>query len=361
MKALGTSQELIREVTAKVANASHMGGYSSATQGERSTVMGHLDSTQTHHSDPSEDDFPPKDFDELKQCHQAVTGDEPLSWQSHYRKGRKIGSSAQGIVYLVECLNDFAGEELETRALKIFSFEPYGNKESYYQDMERMKRVAYLIEQYRNDNLVEVQGFRKRNGIYMMVMNLIDGYDVKQLLQPSLLKKLRESVGEWRWAELAKIVFAMHGDRLCAMKPGMAAHIAEQILQGAGALHEQKIIHGDIKPSNMMLDITGSVRLIDYGSAFELTSQPTHHMLTPRYVDPEILAGDAWTPQSDLASIGYVLIELISHRPNWLGFYATDSSRAMDATTKRKLFEAKNNCRSSCPNCYRSATKDPRH
>ena len=65
----------------------------------------------------------------------------------------------------------------------------------------------------------------------MMVMNLIDGYDVKQLLQPSLLKKLRESVGEWRWAELAKIVFAMHGDRLCAMKPGMAAHIVEQILQ----------------------------------------------------------------------------------------------------------------------------------
>ncbi len=95
----------------------------------------------------------------------------------------------------------------------------------------------------------------------------------------------------------------------------MAVNIVEKCLQALDALHSQEIVHGDIKPANIMLDQYGSIRLIDIGSAFKLSAPPRHHSWTPRYAPPEILEGEKWTPQSDLASLGYVLIEMLSGQP----------------------------------------------
>jgi serine/threonine-protein kinase len=131
------------------------------------------------------------------------------------------------------------------------------------------------------------------------------------------------------------------------LKPGVAVNIIEKCLRGASALHDKGIVHCDIKPSNIMLDCHGSIRLIDIGSAFQLGAPRKPHAWTPRYAPPEVLENDGWTPQSDLASLGYVLIELLSGWPAFLGppaspksvHFLDKESRAAQAKAKHQLFD----------------------
>jgi serine/threonine-protein kinase len=119
-------------------------------------------------------------------------------------------------------------------------------------------------------------------------------------------------------------------------------NILEKCLRGVRALHDKKIVHGDIKPSNIMLGSDGGIRLIDINSAFEISSRPTVSAWTPRYAPPEVLQGEPWTPKSDLASLGYVLIELLSGQPEALGPNASSkSTRSTGDRSYSKLVEAK--------------------
>jgi len=67
-----------------------------------------------------------------------------------------------------------------------------------------------------------------------------------------------------------------------------------------------------LKPSNIMLKRTGNAKIIDIGSAFDVDDPPTRRTCTPAYAAPEVLDGGDITPRSDLASMGYVLIEMLS-------------------------------------------------
>ena len=89
-------------------------------------------------------------------------------------------------------------------------------------------------------------------------------------------------------------------------------------------------MHSDLKPSNIMLKRTGNAKMIDIGSAFELTNLPVQRTCTPAYAAPEVLEGGECTPRSDLASLGYVLIEMLAGKQPFAGL-----------TTYRELLEAK--------------------
>ncbi len=54
------------------------------------------------------------------------------------------------------------------------------------------------------------------------------------------------------------------------VKPGMAIAIVRDCLAALAALHREGIVHGDIKPSNIMLKRTGNAKIVDIGSAFEV-------------------------------------------------------------------------------------------
>jgi serine/threonine-protein kinase len=99
------------------------------------------------------------------------------------------------------------------------------------------------------------------------------------------------------------------------VKPGIAIAIIRDCLAALAALHRAEIVHGDIKPSNIMLKRTGNAKIIDMGSAFQLGSPPAVRTCTPAYAAPEVLDGEPNTPRSDLASLGYVLIEMLSGMP----------------------------------------------
>ena len=106
-------------------------------------------------------------------------------------------------------------------------------------------------------------------------------------------------------------------------------------------MHDKGIVHCDIKQSNIMLDCYGSIRLIDIGSAFQLDSPPRRHAWTPRYAPPEVLEGNEWTKQGDLASLGYVLIDLLSGQAGVVEPLGSNLVHTLDKETRSKLAESK--------------------
>ncbi len=283
---------------------------------------------------------PDPEFEELLARHRACHQVERFAWDYQFvKKKREIGQGGQGVVYLIECTKKFVGN----RALKILSPEPYCDARSYREDMERMCDVAALVHQIYHDNLIYVERFEPQKDIYVMVMRLIDGFDLQRLLDPQLIEKLKKTVHEKRWTkDLNEAVFAPFGNGRWGLAPGVAVNIIQKCLRGVSALHDKGIVHCDIKQSNIMLDCYGSIRLIDIGSAFQLDSPPRRPTWTPRYAPPEVLEKDEWTKQGDLASLGYVLIELLSGQTDLMGpLSSSNSVHILDKKTRNELAEAK--------------------
>jgi serine/threonine-protein kinase len=281
---------------------------------EQTTRISTSPTTDTLLSGSSPASEPTPEFLELLERLHECKQNKRLSWSHDYRKKKEIGRGGQGVVYLTECIN----QNHLPKALKVLSPEPYGDVESYQEDMKRMKEVFSLVYSMQVDNLVIVEDFAAQQGISMMIMRWIDGCDLATLLKPGLLDELRGRVDEKLLKHLNESVVTNRGTMgtQSRLKPGMAVNIIEKCLRALDALHSQGIVHGDIKPANIMLDRYGSIRMVDIGSAFQQSALPRRHTWTPRYAPPEFFAKDGqWTPQGDLASLGYVLIEMLSGRP----------------------------------------------
>jgi serine/threonine-protein kinase len=116
------------------------------------------------------------------------------------------------------------------------------------------------------------------------------------------------------WAQIIHVV-AEPGPQHVKFKPGAAVFIIRSCLEAIERLHSRGIVHGDVKPENIMISPEGEVKLIDIGSAFEWRDSRQPYFCTPRYAGLEVLERDECTPKSDLASLGYVLMELLTGCP----------------------------------------------
>ncbi len=203
-------------------------------------------------------------------------------------------------------------------ALKFFSPERYVDERGYHEAMERMAQVSSRVALIQHDNLLDVQNFIERRRIRVLEMEWIDGYDLDSLLAPGMLERARARVGNRRW-EYINNVIATAGQGRTRLKPGMAVAIVRECLGGLAALHREEIVHGDIKPSNIMIKRTGNAKIIDIGSAMDLNNMPQQRTCTPQYAAPEMLDREEVTPRSDLASVGYVLVELLAGKPLFAG------------------------------------------
>lgn len=255
--------------------------------------------------------------DELLDRYKSLIEDQRMSWTEHLGLLRLLGAGGQGEVYLSQ-RRGTDGFTLPV-ALKIFSPERYEDARSYDEAMARIARVAARVAQIQQDNLLDVHNFVDRNRIRLMEMEWIDGFDLSQLLTRDTLSSIHKRVSEKRWGYLNNVIITS-GPMQPRLKAGIAVNIVRECLAALAALHRDGIVHGDIKPSNIMLKRTGNAKIVDIGSAITLDEQTAaRRTCTPTYAAPEVLDGGEWSPRSDLASLGYVLIEMLSGMPPFAG------------------------------------------
>jgi serine/threonine protein phosphatase PrpC len=116
--------------------------------------------------------------------------------------------------------------------------------------------------------------------------------------------------------------------------------IIEQIAVGLGAFHRKEMLHQDLRPNNIMIDKTGTVKIIDFGStrvAGVIEAAPGADggdMLgTVQYTAPEYFLGEGGTPQSDLFSLGVIAYQMLTGRLP----YGGEIARARTKAQIRKL------------------------
>jgi serine/threonine protein kinase len=285
-------------------------------------------STVSHDPASSRADVPsgPPD-EELLARYRAVADGERLRWTTRCRKVRLLGTGGQGVVFLGE--RQGTDQFTLPVALKVFSPEPYRDAQAYHEDMGRIAQVAARVALIQHDNLLDIHGFIDQDGIRVMEMEWVDGHDLRQLLTPATLERTRACVSPERWAYVNNVIIT-EGAAQPRLKPGVAIQVLRECLAALAALHREGIVHGDLKPSNVMLKRTGHAKVIDIGSAMDLKSPSARRMWSPAYAAPEVLEGGENTPRSDLASLGYVLVEMLAGRGPFEGL-----------TTYRELIEAK--------------------
>ncbi|NLX54583.1 MAG: serine/threonine protein kinase [Planctomycetaceae bacterium] len=267
------------------------------------TVTG-VNATVTRGRDPSS-----RNNEFLIQRYQNLINNKRLHWATHHRLERLLGSGGQGVVYLTE-RRGADGFTLPV-AIKIFSPDRYEDERAYDDAMQRIADVAAHVAQIQHDNLLDVHNFVDRDRIRMMVMEWVDGFDLEKLLVADRLARVEARVSQRRWEYINRVIVTA-GPAHPRFKAGVAMAVMRGCLGALAALHREGIVHGDIKPSNVMLKRTGTAKIVDTGSAFALAAPPPSFMCTPHYAAPEVLENSECTPRSDLASLGYVFIEMLA-------------------------------------------------
>ena len=115
--------------------------------------------------------------------------------------------------------------------------------------------------------------------------------------------------------------------------------IVEQIAKGLRAFHRKEMLHQDLRPDNVMIDRTGTVKIIDFGSTKiagvdELAPVANADILgTVQYTAPEYFRGEGGTPRSDLFSLGVITYQMLTGNLP----YGAQIARARTASQLRKL------------------------
>lgn len=116
--------------------------------------------------------------------------------------------------------------------------------------------------------------------------------------------------------------------------------IVEQIADGLQAFHRLEMLHQDLRPQNVMIDKTGTVKLIDFGSthvagiAENISPLAQGEALgTVQYMAPEYLLGEGGDTRSDLYSLGVIAYQMLSGRLP----YGDEAPRARTRAAQRKL------------------------
>jgi serine/threonine protein kinase len=102
------------------------------------------------------------------------------------------------------------------------------------------------------------------------------------------------------------------------IEPGRAVRIAVAICNALDYIHAQGVVHGDLRPENILVDATDRIQLFDFGGAVKATARRftftklSQLVGTSEYVSPEELKGKRGDARSDIYSLGIILYEMLT-------------------------------------------------
>lgn len=136
-------------------------------------------------------------------------------------------------------------------------------------------------------NIVNVYDVGEENGIYYIVMELVQGITLKHYIERKGKLDIREVL-----------------------------NISVQIASGMGAAHANRIIHRDIKPQNVIMSRDGKVKVTDFGiaKAADSTTVTTNAAGSVHYISPEQARGGYSDEKSDIYSLGITIYEMVTGR-----------------------------------------------
>ncbi|MFS0757060.1 bifunctional protein-serine/threonine kinase/phosphatase [Noviherbaspirillum sp. 1P10PC] len=116
--------------------------------------------------------------------------------------------------------------------------------------------------------------------------------------------------------------------------------LVEQIARGLLAFHRLEMLHQDLRPENVMIDASGTVKIIDFGSTRVAGLTETAMRLeraempgTAQYAAPEYFLGEPGTPRSDLYSLGVIAYQMLTGRLP----YGAQVAKATTRAAQRRL------------------------
>ncbi len=161
--------------------------------------------------------------------------------------------------------------------------------------LEKFQQEARSVAMMSHPNIVTVHDVGNDGATYYIVMEMIEGDDLKKLI---------------------KTRGALPFDK--------ALELAIQICAGLGFAHRSQLVHADVKPQNILINREGIVKITDFGiaQAYTDTMPQTRSEVvwgSPHYFAPEQARGEKPSPASDVYSIGVVLFEMFTGRLPFVG------------------------------------------
>lgn len=203
--------------------------------------------------------------------------DKELSTLGRYEIIEKIGEGGMGRVYRAR---DLQSDRLV--ALKIispFHLEEHEIERQYFRELRALAAINH-------ENVVAVYDFAKGPTGPYIVMPLLKGRDLASHL-----------AGSPPWPTARRM------------------DIARQAAVALDQVHRQRLVHGDVKPSNLFVEDSGQVKLLDFGATRRresLLESLDTAVGTPSYMAPELLLEGRLTVAADFFSFGVVLFELLT-------------------------------------------------
>ena len=193
---------------------------------------------------------------------------------NHYEIIKQIGKGGMSTVWQAK---DRRLNRID--AIKIMSPQ-YALDQTF---TSRFRQEAQTAANIKSDFIVQIYDYDKQNDTYYIVMEYINGNDLKQ-------------------------VISKYG----ALDTRRVAKIATQVCSALSAAHRAEVIHRDIKPQNIMVKPDGNIKVMDFGIAQPKNSHLTQDnsvLGTAHYVSPEQAKGQPLGPTTDIYSLGVVMYE----------------------------------------------------
>ncbi|WOO58233.1 Stk1 family PASTA domain-containing Ser/Thr kinase [Streptococcus pasteurianus] len=196
-----------------------------------------------------------------------------------YRILKSIGRGGMADVYLAKDLI-LDNEEVAIKVLRT-------NYQTDQIAVARFQREARAMAELNHPNIVSIRDIGEEDGQQFLVMEYVDGLDLKKYIQDHAPLSNNEVV-----------------------------RIMEEVLSAMTLAHQQGIVHRDLKPQNILLTKDGTVKVTDFGIAVafaETSLTQTNSMLgSVHYLSPEQARGSKATVQSDIYAMGIMLFEMLT-------------------------------------------------